>query len=187
MIRHIASYLCSVFSVVLVLLTIAFVTPHAWAQSSCQTPAAVTGVNITYPDCSATSCNFNQGTCSWSAAANAATYTVLITNVNSGAQAYSQSVPASTTTVAFPVTNGQTYKCDVTGVNSCAQSGTTGSLTLLCEVEGASTAPTPTTAPVVNQPPPAQIPPTGLVTNTILIMGASILFLAFGGYALKRH
>lgn len=182
----IASYLCSVFSVLCIVLSVAFVTPQASAQSTCQTPAAVTGVNITYPDCSATSCNFNQGTCSWSPATNAATYTVLITNTNTGAQAYSQSVPAATTTVSFPVTNGQTYKCDVTGVNSCGQAGTMGTQTLLCEVEGASI-PSPTTPPVVNQPPPVQLPPTGIVSNSIMIAGASILFLVFGGYVLKRH
>lgn len=187
MIRKTASYLCSVFSVLCIVLSIAFITPQASAQSSCQTPAAVTGVNITYPDCSATSCNFNQGTCSWSSATNAATYTVLVTNTATGAQAYSQSVPAATTTVAFPVTNGQTYKCDVTGVNSCGQAGTLGTQTLLCEVEGASVPATPTPIPVVNQPPPVQLPPTGIVSTSIMIAGASILFLAFGGYALKKH
>ncbi len=186
MIRKLASYLCSVFSVVFVMCVITFVTPQASAQSTCQTPSDVTGVTITYPDCSATSCNFNQGTCSWTAATNAATYTVLITNTTTGAQAYSQSVPAATTTVAFPVTNGQTYTCNVTGVNSCGQSGAAGSLTLLCEVEGAATTPTPTPIPVVNQPPPVQLPAAGIVSNSIMIAGLSTLFILVGGFALKK-
>lgn len=182
MIRKIASYLCSIFSVVFL---VAIFTPQSYAQSTCQTPAAVTGVTITYPDCSDTSCNFEQGSCSWSTAANAANYSVVVTNTNSGAQVYSQSIPAGTTKIVFPVTNGQTYKCDVTGVNSCGQSGTAGTTTLLCEVEGASV-PSPTTPPVVNQPPPAQLPPTGMVTNSIMIGGLSVLFIFIGGYALKK-
>lgn len=186
MIRKIASYACCVFSVVCIVITISLLTPQASAQTSCQTPSAVTGVAVVYPNCSGPNCDFNSATCSWTAAANAVTYTVLVTNASTGAQVKSETVSASTTSTTFPVTSGAVYKCDITGVNACGTAGPTGTHSLLCEVDQASN-PSPTTPPVVNQPPPAQLPATGAISNSIMIATASILFITIGGYALKKR
>jgi hypothetical protein len=176
-----ASKLCIVFICCIVFSFLSFPSQTYAQSSSCQTPAAITGVTITYPDCSDTTCNFNQGTCTWNSSANAANYTVVVTNAGSGTGVYNQSVPAGTTKVAFPVTNGQTYKCDVTGVNSCGQNGATGTQTLLCQVDQAAS-PSPTTPPVVNQPPPVQLPATGMFENTLLFGGISLFLIIVGSF-----
>ena len=184
MMTLLASKLSCVFLFVLGLFI--FIHPQlTFAQTpACQTPAAVTGVTVTYPDCSGSTCSFTTAGCSWNSATNASTYQIVVTEVDTGTQVTKQSVNASTTKLTFPVTAGRTYKCDVTGVNSCGQSGGTGTDSLLCQVEGGT--PIPTATPVVARPPQTNLPPTGIVENTIMVAGASLIFMIIGSIVLFR-
>ena len=117
-------------SIVAVLLYL-FIPSSAFAQA-CTTPGAPSNVTIDYPNCSGQDCNFEQASCSWGAATGATSYSVSVTEVDSGtAVATNQTVTG--TTYVFPVTPNKTYKCDVTGTNSCGQAGATGTASLLCQ------------------------------------------------------
>lgn len=148
--------------------------PQANAQT-CTTPAQVTGVTIAYPYCIGTSCSFSQASCTWNASADAAQYKLTVTEVDSGNVVVSET--AAATSKVFTVTGNKTYKCDVSGVNSCGTSGTAGTFSLLCEVDAA--APIPTTAPAAPTAVPT-VPPTGTMTTTLMVAVGSAIVLVIG-------
>ncbi len=141
--------------------------PQVQAQAqACPVPDQVSSVLVEFPSCNGAQCSFVNASCSWGAVANASSYNLTVTEVESGKVVKSESEPTATTKVTFPVTQGKTYKCDVAAVNSCGNTGATGTFSLLCQVQGGGTiAPTPT--------PPAKLPKTGSAETTLL--------LAFGG------
>ena len=132
-------------------------------EPSCQTPQAPANVHVSFPNCEGDNCSFENASCSFDNVANAATYTVKITEVDTGTEIKSEILTPSTTKIVFPVTNGNTYKCDVAAVNSCGQAGSTASDSKLCVVEGALPTPTPvppTSTPIPTNTPVPGVPPT---------------------------
>lgn len=138
--------------------------------SACQTPGGIQNVNIEYPNPKPndnTGFIFDQANCSWSALTGAANYIITITEVDTGTKVKNnETVSASTTKVIFPVTNGKTYKCDVTGANSCGTTGPIGTATALCKtsvVVSNTPTPTPAVAPTAT---PASVAPTATPVPT---------------------
>lgn len=129
------------------------------ATPACQPPATVTNVKVEYPNCVGNQCQFDQASCSWDSISGAVTYSVKVTEVDTSKVVKSESVSSSTTRVTFPITNGNTYKCEITAVNSCGQSGGTGSDSLLCKTDGLFPTNTPA-PPTPTTPPPTGVPPT---------------------------
>lgn len=130
--------------------------------TSCPIPSQVTGVKITYPNCEGTQCSFTQANCSWDASTDATSYKLKITEVDTEAIVKDETV-TSTTRVVFSVTQGRTYRCEVSAINSCGNKGPSGTDTVLCQVEGAVVSPTPTPSPT-GEPAPS---PTGEPTLTL--------------------
>lgn len=150
------------------------------AGGACQTPETVSGVELSYPSCQGTQCNFTQASCTWAAVNGAASYTISVTQVDSGTVTTTTSVTAPTVTYAFPVTQGQTYRCDIAAVNSCGTSGQVGSAQAVCAVDGQVSSPQPTAPPQQQVIPP--VAATG-DTNTTLLVGIGGLVVAvFGGF-----
>lgn len=149
------------------------VTP---TSSACQTPATVSNVTFNYPSCVGTQCNFTQASCSWAAVNGATSYSVKITQVESGTVTSTTTVNAPTVTTAFTVEQGKTYRCDISAVNSCGTSGQAGSAQALCSVDGQATTPTAT---------PVQVIPTiaavGDIQTTTLVGIGGILTTIIGG------
>lgn len=151
-------------------------------QTVCQTPGTVSNVTIEYPFCeqgSTLECSFTQASCSWNPVSEASSYGLKITEVDSGTVIKTDSVSSSTTKIAFPVTSGKTYKCDVTATNSCGSTGGTGTDSLLCKVDevalatptpppagGPSPTPTPSGNPTPTPPPVGGLIPTPTPTVT---------------------
>lgn len=138
--------------------------------SACTPPGTVNNVLVEYPSCTGDQCLFDQASCSWSAVDGAVTYTLKVTEVDSGNVVKSESLNASTTRTTFPITNGKTYKCDVTAVNACGASGGTGTHSLLCKTDGLF--PTNTPAPTTPVSPPPTSPPAP-TTPASLVCGAT--------------
>ncbi len=119
--------------------------------AACQTPGGIQNVAIEYPNPKSdnTGFIFDQANCSWSALTGAANYIITITDVDTGTKVKNnETVTSSTTKVIFPVTNGKTYKCDVTAANSCGTTGPIGTATALCKTDVVVT-PAPTSTPAV--------------------------------------
>ena len=165
---------------------------------ACQPPDAVQNVKITYPYCQGQPCQFDQASCSWDQVATAVSYTATITQVDSGTVVATNSIQSPTVTTVFPVTQGKTYKCDVTATNACGASGGTGTDTLLCQVDQVfsptpTVSPTPTTptlAPTITLSPAPTATPTPILTTTTPIPplpptgNASIVKYGLGGVAI---
>ncbi len=167
------------------LIALSFYSPKALAQTpACTTPDAVQNVEVVYPNCVGTQCNFTQAGCTWGTVASAANYNVVVTELETSTTIYNQQVPAATTNISFSITQGKTYKCDVSAVNSCGTAGPVGSFQLLCQTQ-AGVSPTSTTAPTI---PPATpqptIKPTGSVTSTLTVGFISVIFMIVGGAVL---
>jgi hypothetical protein len=149
------------------------------AQSAPGTPS---NVLVSYPVCEGENCNFSQAKCTWGSASDAASYTVVIREVDTNTIIQNQSVSASTLTYTFPVTSGRTYECTVTAVSSSGQSGTSGSHSLLCQTDEIG-------APIVTAPPAVPLPPPpaagnefifmaiGFVGAAIILIGATVIFV----------
>lgn len=157
--------------------------PVANAQS-CQTPAQVQNVLVTYPSCVGDVCNFTQGNCSWGSVSGATANHVVITEVETGTTIMDQQLDVSVTSTVFSVKESNTYKCDVSAVNSCG-AGVAGTSSLLCKVDGAvtTTPPLPTSVPPytnnqLTQSPVVTLPVAGN-TNPLLVLGigGSVLIL----------
>jgi hypothetical protein len=123
---------------------------------SCTTPPQVSTVEVNYPSCSGAQCSFVEADCTWDAVSGAANYSVKITEVESGSVIKNVTVGGSLTSYTFPVTQGKTYRCETSAVNSCGTSGPAGVGEAICEVDGltvstapsATPTPTPTPSPV---------------------------------------
>ena len=162
--------------------------PLAYAQS-CTLPVQVTNAVITFPYCVNGNCNFAQGSCSWNALTGATGYNAIITAVGTNTQVLNQQAYTSTT-LAFPVATSDTYRCDVSAVNSCG-AGPVATSSLLCNTEFVAT-PTPTststttslptqvvTTGVPTSIPPVTLPPTG--SNISVLLGfAGFVIVAIG-------
>lgn len=144
---------------------------------ACQAPAAVTGVEFTYPSCQGTQCNFTQASCSWAAVNGATSYNITITQVESGTVTSTTSVTAPTVTTTFSVVQGKTYRCDIAAVNSCGASGQVGSAQALCSVDGQVSSPQPTAPPQVIP----TVVPTGDTQTTLLVGVGGVIVAILGG------
>ncbi len=120
----------------------------------CPAPDAVQNVIIDYPNCTGqtvgSTCDYVTASCSWSPVTTASTYTVKVTEVETGTVVKNnEQQNSSTTKITFPVNQGKTYKCDVFATNSCGTNGGVGTFSLLCKADALLTTPTPviTTAP----------------------------------------
>lgn len=157
----------------------------AFAQS-CTVPVQVANVAITFPNCESGNCNYTQGKCSWDALTGATGYNLTITAVNANRQVLNQQAYTSTS-LAFSVATSDTYRCDVSAVNSCG-TGPVGTSSLLCTTEFVVTpTPTPTVTSVPAQGitpgaqtnPPVTLPPTG--SNTLVWSGfAGFIIVVIG-------
>jgi hypothetical protein len=149
---------------------------------TCQAPAAVSGVELSYPSCQGTQCDFTQASCSWAAVNGAVSYSITVTQVETGSVTSTTTVTAPTVTYSFPVTQGQTYRCDITAVNACGASGVAGSAQALCAVDGQVASPQPTQPPQPTVPP--QVIPTVVATgdtNMTMLVGIGGVFVAILG------
>lgn len=119
---------------------------------SCTTPAQVSNVEVNYPSCSGAQCSFVEADCAWDAVSGATNYSVKVTEIDSGSVIKNVTVGGSSTSYTFPVTQGKTYRCETSAVNSCGTSGPAGIGEAICEVDGGldpvpSATPTPTPTP----------------------------------------
>lgn len=124
--------------------TAATVSPTA----ACSLPTQVINVKMEYPgSLGGTSYDFTKATCTWDAVNGATSYSIKITQVESSSVVKTDTVATGTTTYTFAVTANNTYKCEISAVNSCG-TGPAGSDQLLCKTDTIpTTAPTVTTAP----------------------------------------
>lgn len=129
----------------------------AVAGATCTPAATPTGVKVAYPGCQNNSCQYAQASCSWNSMPDAASYNYVVTEVETGSIIANTSVPAATTQVLFSITQGKTYKCDVTSVNSCGSASAVASDQLLCQTDAAIPTPTPTIG-VLPSPTPTLMP-----------------------------
>jgi hypothetical protein len=164
-----------------------FTTSQASAQS-CSAPAVASGVTVEFPGCNGSSCDLTQASCAWNSQADAASYNVTVTEVETSTIIKNnESQSASTTKVLFPITQGRTYKCDVVSVASCGTLAAAASDQLLCEADAIIDTPTPTTATTVPTstpiPPTPTIAPPGGFFQTISIVGG-VLIVIVGGILL---
>jgi len=173
-------------------------------DSACTLPGAVTNVQIEYPNCQGNDCFFEEANCSWDAVTGAVTYNLKIAELDTGSVVKEETLNSGTTKVVFSVTQGKTYKCDITAVNSCGQTGGTGSDTRLCKVEGivatstptptvpletsptptsppeATATPVPTEVPEITETPTPTLPPSGGI-NTSVIFSGGLATIILGG------
>jgi hypothetical protein len=134
---------------------------------TCSLPAQVTGVNITFPSCTGDVCNFTQGQCTWGNVSGATNYQVTVKVVETNATVATQQVSSSITSLTFPVAQSNTYKCDVSAINSCG-TGPSGTASLLCKVDAAvTTAP----SPVQTQNQPITVPQTSTNNQKVPVTG----------------
>ena len=132
------------------------------SAQSCASVPSVMGVTVEYPGCTGNSCDFTKASCSWTALAQASSYRVTVSVVETGAVILNNaSYPASTTQILFPVGQTNTYKCSVVAVNSCGNQSTPSSDQLLCVTDGLLS---PTNTPTIT---PTRTPtPTGILIQT---------------------
>jgi hypothetical protein len=166
-------------------------TPTLAAQTSCQQPSQVSNVKVQFPyiDSNGTS-HFVQASCNWDANADAASYTLKVTEVETNTVVLDQSEPAGTTQVAFDINQGKTYRCDVSAVNSCGAVSVAASDQLLCEANGlVNPTPTITEAPTASptavltatETPRPTLPPTGPAYSMVIGVAAAVGIILFGG------
>lgn len=125
----------------------------------CVVPPVVINVKVEYPSCVGSECSFVQANCSWDVVAGATSYAIKISQTESGEVVRNDTVPSSTTSVVFPVVQNKTYQCDVSAVNTCG-TGSAGTYSLLCAVEGVVATPTTPVQPTVpaSTPGPTLVP-----------------------------
>lgn len=141
--------------------------PAVVQQTSCPTPAQVQNVQVEFPNCVGDICNFTQASCTWSSVAGATKYQLKISQVESGEAVRDEQVEAAVTRVEFPIAQNKTYKCDVSAINSCGESGAAGSHSLLCAADALVSTPTPIPPQPTSAPIPTLTPiPTLIPTST---------------------
>lgn len=144
---------------------------------ACAVPDVVSNVEFNYPSCAGTQCNFTEASCSWAAVNGATSYSVKITQVDSGTITSTNSVTSPGVTFSFPVEQGKTYRCDISAVSTCGTSGPAGSAQELCAVDGQVGSPVPTTRPQVIP----TVVPTGDVSTTMLVGFGGLVVAIIGG------
>lgn len=167
-------------------------------DAACPAPAATNNVLVDFPNCEGINCSFTDASCTWDASADATTYNVTITEVEAGTQVKQESLATGVLKTVFPVTQGKTYKCEVSAKNACGATGAATSHQLLCVVDAMvspTEAPTPTIAPTAtptptvaptNTPIPTKSIPTGTppqagsYAQTIGILGGVMLAIIGG-------
>lgn len=175
-------------------------TEEEQAQA-CATPGEVTNVNIAYPHCEGENCVTDKADCSWSSVQDAVSYKVKITEIDTNTVKQDVTVGGGTSLLVFDVIENNTYKCEVSAVNSCGSTGPAGSHQIVCKVLGTVTvaptappSPTPTVPTTTVTQPPAPtsppvtpitaLPPTGSLGSTIFIGAAAALLFVAGGLLL---
>lgn len=135
--------------------------------STCQTPGGVQNVRIDYPYCQGSACSSTQASCSWDAVTGAVSYTVKVTEIETGTIVKNnQIITAPPLTLVFSINNGKTYQCDVAATNACGTSGQIGTDQRLCETAVVATpVPTATPAPTTTQPTATPVP---TLTTTVI-------------------
>lgn len=117
--------------------------------STCQTPGGVQNVRIDYPYCQGSSCSSSQASCSWDAVSGAVSYTVKVTEIDTGTIVKNnQIVTSPPLTIVFSINNGKTYQCDAAATNACGTSGQIGTDQRLCQAQVVAT-PTPSAIPTI--------------------------------------
>ncbi len=157
----------------------------SYAQA-CAAPATPTGVTVEYPGCNGESCDLTTASCAWSTQADAASFNVTVTEVETGTIIINNaSQTSSTAKVSFAITQGRTYKCDVVAVSSCGGLSAAGTDQLLCEADAIIDTPTPVPPTATPVPPTATptIEPPGSIFQTVSIIGG-IAILLVGGFLL---
>lgn len=174
----------------LLLLVFAFILfislPQKVDAQACAAPAVPTGVTVEYPGCNGESCDLTTASCAWNTQADAASFNVTVTEVETGTIVMNNESQVSTTTkVNFAITQGRTYKCDVVAVSSCGGLSAAGTDQLLCEADAIIDTPTPVPPTPTPIPPTATptIEPPGSFIQTVSIFGG-IAILLVGGFLL---
>ncbi len=147
----------------------------AGGDQACTPPGTVANVKVNYPSCIGSDCSFTSASCTWDAAAGVVTYNVKVTEVDSStAVNVPGSVSANTTSVVFPITQGKTYQCDISAINSCGATGGVGTASLLCKVDGILASPSPSATVAPSSTPVPTPVPTPAPTVAPLSCGASL-------------
>ena len=158
-----------IVSLVAIPLTMYLVTRQQETRSraECAVMPNVTNVTVEYPACREDECSFIEASCSWDSMAGAVSYTVTVTEVESGTIVEDNATQsASTTKIYFPITQNKTYKCDVVASNSCGNVSQPSSDQLLCSSDAIVETPTPSPTPGPLTPTATQTPTPTLPPNT---------------------
>lgn len=173
-------------------------TPPVDTQQACEAPAAPASTEVQYPHMEGDQFDLNTADCGWESVEGAASYNVAITEVGTNTVIRDDSVPSNTTAIAFPVTQGATYRCEIEAVSDCGTTSAVSSDEAECSTEG-FVSPTPTvtqppvTQPPVTQPPvvttappssPPVTPPATGSTEVALAIGGVVSMIIIGGAAL---
>jgi hypothetical protein len=154
-----------VFALIAIPVTIFLLRQQQETRSRADCPAvpSVANVFVEFPACRGATCTFVEASCSWDSLAEAVSYNVTITEIETGKVIVDNvSTPAGTVKVFFPITQQRTYKCDVTATNNCGNVSTASSHQLFCEADAGvvpTVTPIPTSVPT-NTPVPT-LAPTG--------------------------
>jgi len=161
------------------------------AETTCQTPAQVTNVKVTYPSCQGDECSFVEADCSWDQSTDASQYNITVTEIDTNTVVKNETATNTTIMIVFPVTQNKTYKCEVAAVNSCGTAGPVGSDTVLCAVDAMVETPTPTVGPTrtatptptlipTKKPKPTLTPPGSSNSTAVMGIGAATLIILGG-------
>lgn len=138
--------------------------------STCTPPAAVSGVRVGYPNCESgrdPQCVYAEANCTWNASSGIASYRVTVTEVETSKNIKTETLGSTTTKLVFQISSGNTYRCDVSAINSCGAESQVATDSKLCSVQlvpspspspVVSPSPVPTPTPSPTPPPPAPSP-----------------------------
>lgn len=169
-------------------LSLALFTPPKADAQACTAPATATGVTVEFPGCNGSTCDLTQASCAWNSQADAASFNVTITEVETNTIIKNnESHPSTTTKILFPITQGRTYRCAVVSVSACGAMAAAATDELLCEADAIIDTPTPTPVPPTPTPPPPTptptIEPPGSLFQTVSIIGG-VAIVIIGGLLL---
>lgn len=156
-------------------------------------PGSVDGVRVDYPNIEGDQANWEQANCSWNANTNASTYSIKVLEVDTETVIAEESVNSGVTNKVFPITSGNTYRCEVAAVNSAGVAGTAGFDEQVCVSDAPVTSPSPVASPsatiaptaiptVVAQPTVTPtLPPTGSFGTIATIGLGGVILMLIGG------
>ncbi len=126
-------------------------------------PGTVENVTVNYPNVNESGeANWLEANCSWDFNENAVTYLLKVTEVDTDTVIIDEEISSDIMLNEFPITSGNTYRCEVSAVNASGVAGVAGVDEQVCETEALAeptTTPVPTT-PIVTTVPPTLIPAT---------------------------